>query len=331
MAESDPDRRNLLLLVLVGLIWGSAYPVIRFGIVDGATPVFFAASRYALSAVAIGLLAAVTRVARPTWGSLGVSGLLGLPIVGVYGLLLYLGEASTSGNLAAILIAGTPFLTALFALPILPGESFGRWGAVGLAVGFLGVVILVVPPPGVVLFTTVWGPIAVLGAAVSVAFGTVLLRRYRPHGETLWGVSVQFLVATLFLLAVLPVVEPHPAFPISSGTLFALGYLVLLPSLVGYSLYFYLHHRIGPARANLVAYVNPVAAVLVGTLIFAEPFQLWELGGLALIIVGLAVLTKFRRSRASVPAPPTPRDADLGPSAETRTDPSPTDSPRSEP
>ena len=72
------------LLVLVGLIWGSAYPVIRFGIVDGATPVFFAASRYALSAVAIGLLAAVTRVARPTWRSLGVSGLLGLPIVGVY-------------------------------------------------------------------------------------------------------------------------------------------------------------------------------------------------------------------------------------------------------
>jgi probable blue pigment (indigoidine) exporter len=298
--EPDSERRNLLLLLVVGLIWGSAYPVIRFGIVDGATPVFFAASRYALSAVAIGVLAAATRVARPTWRALGLSALLGLPIVGVYGLLLYLGEASTSGNLAAILIAGTPFLTALIALPILPGESLGRAGAVGLTIGFLGVVLLVFPPPGVVLASTFWGPVAVLGAAVSVAAGTVLLRRVRPEGETLWGISVQFTAATVFLVAVLPLVEPHPAFPVREGTLFALAYLVLLPSLVGYSLYFHLHHRVGPSRANLVAYVNPVAAVLVGTLIFAEPFQLWELGGFALIIVGLTVLTRFR------PAQPPP-------------------------
>jgi probable blue pigment (indigoidine) exporter len=159
-----------------------------------------------------------------------------------------------------------------------------------------------------------------LGAAVSVAFGTVLLRRYRPHGETLWGVSVQFTVATVFLLAVLPVVEPHPAFPFTAGTVFALAYLVLLPSLVGYSLYFYLHHRIGPARANLVAYVNPVAAVLVGTLIFAEPFQLWELGGLALIIVGLAILTRFRRPRAGVPVRPLPTESDERPAEGPRTD-----------
>ncbi|MCI4369876.1 MAG: EamA family transporter [Thermoplasmata archaeon] len=297
MTDPGSERRDLLLLVLVGLIWGSAYPVIRFGLVEGATPVAFAAGRYALSAVAIGILAVLTRVKWPGRRALGLSAVLGLPIVGVYGLLLYLGEASTSGSLAAILIAGTPFLTALFALPLLPGESLGRVGAVGLGVGFLGVVILVVPPAGIVLATTVWGPVAVLGAAVSVALGTVLLRRYRPEGETLWGVSVQFAVATIFLVAVSPVVEPHPAIPVNNGTLFALAYLVLLPSLVGYSVYFYLHHRVGPARANLVAYVNPVAAVLVGTFIFAEPFEPLELGGLALIIVGLTILTRFRRPR----------------------------------
>ncbi|HXQ94431.1 MAG TPA: EamA family transporter [Thermoplasmata archaeon] len=299
---SDSDRRDLLLLVLVGLVWGSAYPVIRFGILAGATPVVFADIRYAISAALIAAVAAATRVHRPPWRSFALSALLGLPIVGVYGLLLYLGEASTSGNLSAILIAGTPFLTALFALRALPGESLGRAGAVGLLVGFLGVVLLVVPPPGIVLATTFWGPVAVLGAAVSVAFGTVLLRRYRPEGETLWGVSVQFAVATAFLLVVLPVVEPHPAFPVTRSTVFALAYLVLLPSLVGYSIYFYLHHRVGPSRANLVAYVNPVAAVLIGTLAFAEPFQVWELGGFALVVVGLTILTRYRRARPSPPA-----------------------------
>ncbi|MCI4328626.1 MAG: EamA family transporter [Thermoplasmata archaeon] len=301
------DRRNLLLLILVGLIWGSAYPVIRYGLLDGATPIVFAASRYALSAVAIAVLAAATGVARPNARALGLSALLGLPIVGLYGLFLYVGEQTTSGGLAAILIAVTPLLTAVFALLLLPGESLGRAGYVGLIVGFLGVVILVFPPPGVVLASSIWGPVAVFAAALSFAIGSVLLRRQRPEGETLWGVSVQFAVATVALAAVLPALEPHPTLPLNSGGLLALAYLVLLPSLVGYALYFYLHHQVGPGRANVVAYVNPVAAISIGTLLFGESFQLWELAGFALVIAGLTILTRYGRPRPLVsgPAPPT--------------------------
>ncbi|MCI4370574.1 MAG: EamA family transporter [Thermoplasmata archaeon] len=293
----EADRRNLLLLVVVGLIWGSAYPVIRYGLLDGASPILFAAARYALSAVAIAVLAAATGVARPKARALGLSALLGVPIVGVYGLLLYVGEQSTSGGLAAILIAVTPLLTALITLALLPGESLGRFGYVGLSVGFLGVVLLVFPPPGVVLASSIWGPVAVFGAALSFAIGSVLLRRTRPTGETLWGISVQFAVATLLLTAVLPILEPHPSLPTNTGGLLALAYLVLLPSLVGYALYFYLHHQVGPGRANVVAYVNPVAAISIGTLLFGEPFQLYELAGFALVIAGLTILTRFGRPK----------------------------------
>lgn len=296
---TSADRRNLLLLIVVGLIWGSAYPVIRYGLLDGATPIVFAASRYALSAVAMAFLAAATGVARPNARALGLSALLGIPIVGFYGLLLYVGEQSTSGGLAAILIAVTPLLTAVLALVLLPGESLGRAGYIGLAVGFLGVVILVFPPPGVVLASSIWGPVAVVGAALSFAIGSVLLRRERPEGETLWGVSVQFAVATLALTAFLPVLEPHPTLPVNTGGLLALAYLILLPSVVGYALYFYLHHQVGPGRANVVAYVNPVAAISIGTLLFGESFQLWELAGFALVIAGLTILTRFGR-----PTPP---------------------------
>jgi probable blue pigment (indigoidine) exporter len=303
---TDSDRRNLLLLVVVGLIWGSAYPVIRYGLLDGATPIAFASVRYALSAVAMAVLAAATGVARPKARALGLSALLGLPIVAVYGLLLYVGETSTSGGLAAILIAVTPLLTALFALQLLPGESLGRLGYVGLAVGFLGVVILVFPPPGVTLASSVWGPVAVFGAALSFAIGSVLLRRTRPEGETLWGVSVQFGVATLALAAVLPLLEPHPTLATNSGGLLALAYLVLLPSVVGYALYFHLHHQVGPGRANVVAYVNPVAAISIGTLLFGEPFQLWELAGFALVLAGLTILTRFGRPKPAVPSGPPP-------------------------
>jgi drug/metabolite transporter (DMT)-like permease len=284
--------------VLLGLIWGSAYPVIRFGIVAGATPLAYAASRYALSALAIAGVAAATAVARPRVRALGVSAVLGLPIVGTYGLLLYVGEATTSGGLAAILIGATPLLTAVFSLPVLPGESLHRLGYVGLVVGFVGVTVLVAPPPGVTLASSVWGPVEVLGAAVSFAVGSVLLRRHRPEGETLWGVSVQFAVATVFLVALMPILEPRPTLPLSNGLLLALGYLVVMSSVVGYALYFYLHHHVGPSRANVVAYVNPVAALTIGTLVFAETFHWWELVGFALVIVGLTLVTQFGRPTA---------------------------------
>jgi probable blue pigment (indigoidine) exporter len=297
---TNDDRRNLILLIVVGLIWGSAYPVIRFGILAGATPIAFAAARYALAAFAMASLAAALRVPRPSPRALGLSALLGIPIVGLYGLLLYVGEQTTSGGLAAILIGVTPLLTVLFALSVLPGESLRRIGYLGLAFGFVGVFVLVFPPPGVTLASSIWGPLAVVGAAASFAVGSVMLRAKRPEGETLWGVSVQFAVATAFLLVALPFLEPHSALPLSNDVLLSIAYLVLLPSVAGYALYFSLHHRVGPGRANVVAYVNPVAALSIGTLLFGEPFQWWEIAGFALVIVGLTLVTGLGRTR---PAP----------------------------
>jgi drug/metabolite transporter (DMT)-like permease len=297
-ASSPPPverRRNLVLLLVLGLIWGSAYPVIRYGIVIGATPITFAAARYALSALGFAAIAAATRLPRPSARALGLSAVLGLPIVGVYGLLLYVGEQTTSGGLSAILIGVVPLLTTLFALPVLRNESLNRFGYAGLVAGFAGILVLVAPPPGVTLASSVWGPLAVVGASASFAAGSVLLRVRRPEGETLWGVSVQFAVATLFLAAVIPILEPRPALPLTGGVLLAVAYLVLLPSVAGYTLYFYLHHHVGPGQANVVAYVNPVAALTIGAFLFAEPFQWWELAGFGLVLVGLTLVTQFGR------------------------------------
>ena len=64
MPTPEEERRSLLLLVVLGLIWGSAYPVIRFGILAGATPIAFAAVRYAISAAGITMMAAATAGVR---------------------------------------------------------------------------------------------------------------------------------------------------------------------------------------------------------------------------------------------------------------------------
>jgi drug/metabolite transporter (DMT)-like permease len=191
-------------------------------------------------------------------------------------------------------------LTALFALPVLPGESLSVTGYLGILLGFAGVFILVVPPAGLTLASSVWGPVEIVGAAVSFAIGSVFLRVNRPEGETFWGISVQFAIATVLLLAVLPILDPRPSLPDSRGVLLSLVYLVAAPSLVGYALYFSLHHRVGPGRANVVAYVNPVAAIVVGTLLFGEALEWWELAGFALVLIGLTLV--LRPGRVPRPA-----------------------------
>jgi len=83
---------------------------------------------------------------------------------------------------------------------------------------------------------------------------------------------------------------------------------VAFSSVVGYFSYFALHHRVGPVRANIVAYLAPLVGVAVGTGLYGEPITIWEIAGVAVVLAGvtLVLLDSARRARASAPAKPAP-------------------------
>jgi probable blue pigment (indigoidine) exporter len=287
-------------LLVVGLAWGSAYPVIRAGLVAGAPPLVFAAVRYGLSALALVPIAYAVRSPRPDARSFLVAiGCGGFLIIGGYGALLYLGEQTTSGGLSAVIAASATFWSVLFGLALLPQERLGRWELVGLLVGFAGVAILVLPQVGPA--GGIDGPLLVVAAIVVFAIGGVLLRRAAPSSPSLWTLAGQFAVASGLVGGISLVFGESPTLGHLAITGPTLAYLVAVPSLLGYVLYFGLHHRVGPARANLVAYVAPVVGVLVGFALFGEPVYLVEIGGLALIVVGLLAVHRAR-AHAQVPA-----------------------------
>jgi probable blue pigment (indigoidine) exporter len=290
------SRQDLLLLIAVGALWGSAFPVIRAGIVAGAPPLIFAAVRYGLTSGVLVLLAWFTHArisARSDLVRAAVYG--GLLIIGLYGALLYLGEQTTSGGLAAVLAASASFWSVVLGYALLPRERLGGLALAGLAVGFVGVTVLVLPQlesgPG----STLAGTVLVLAAVVAFSAGGVLLRRGAPVEPTLWTLAVQFAVATALVGAIALVLgEPH-VLGNTSQTLPALAYLVAAPSILGYVLYFRLHHRVGPTHANLVVYVAPVVALLVGVFAFGEAATWVEGGGLVLIATGLYLVQRGRR------------------------------------
>jgi probable blue pigment (indigoidine) exporter len=297
-AASGSGRQDLLLLILLGGLWGTAFPVIRVGILAGAPPLVFAAVRYALTAGCLVPIALVLRARVPPRSQLIPAAIFGgVFIIGLYGGLLYIGEQSTSGGLAAVLAASASFWSVLFGYAILPGERFGREEMIGLVVGFVGVGVLVLPELGTGPTTTLVGSIFVLVAVVSFAAGGVLLRRTVPAEPTLWTLTTQFAVAAALVGAIAISVGEPRALGNASATLPTLAYLVVFPSILGYVLYFRLHHRVGPSRANLVVYVGPVVAVIVGFVLFGEKVTPIEIGGMALIVVGLYIVQRGRLTK----------------------------------
>ncbi|HLY77526.1 MAG TPA: EamA family transporter [Thermoplasmata archaeon] len=324
--QSNRSREpDLLFVLLLGIVWGSTFPVIRAGIVAGAPPLLFASVRYLLTAAVLVPLAFLFRTPRPAPGTLWSPALFGgLFVVAGYGGLLYLGEVTTSGGLAAVLTASAPLASALFGIFLLPTEKLGRWGTGGLLVGFCGVGVLVLPQLAHPFSAGFVGPALVVAAVLVFAIGSVLLRRTSTGTPSLWTLALQFAIAGLVVGAASLAAREPLGLGHGLTVPLALVYLVFLPGVLGYTLYFRIHHRSGPTRANLVGYINPVTGVLVGLLVFGEAVTGFELGGMALIALGLFLVQKDharpgsaqtrKEGGASVtPTPPSLRVRNRGP------------------
>jgi drug/metabolite transporter (DMT)-like permease len=305
-ATAPPERfgaAGLGLLAAVSLVWGIAYILIREGIVLGASPVLFAAARYALSALAFALLAMARREPFPERSAWLVSAVVGgILVIGLYGGLLYWGEQYTTGGYAAVLASTAPLLTVGFGSVLLASERLGTWGMAGMGVGFAGTAVLVYPQLSGSPIGSWEGPLFVVLAMIATSAGSVLLRRYGRGRQGLWQIGTQFAVAGLLLGGATLFLPGGTSLPATAGVLASLACLVLLSSMVGYFAYFALHHRVGPIRANVVAYIVPLVGVATGSGILGEPFTVWEIGGVAIVLAGVTLV--LRDPGRSAPAGP---------------------------
>jgi drug/metabolite transporter (DMT)-like permease len=205
-------------------------------------------------------------------------------------MLLYWGEQFTSGGYASVLSGLGPILTVVFAYFLLRSERMSFTAVAGVAVGFVGILVLVLPSLLGGVGSSWMGPVAIAGAFVVFPLGTVLLRRWSRGPEGTWQLAVQFGVGAGIIgvaVALLPGPEHLPTTLLVWGSLLS---LVVFASLLGYVVYFRLHHRIGPGRANLVAYLLPLVGIGLGSGIFGEPITVWEVAGFVLVVTGLSLV-----------------------------------------
>ncbi len=297
---------DVALVAIVSVAWGAAYIFIRQGILLGASPLLFAAARYGLTAGVFFVTALAVRARLPPRRAGLLSIAIGGPLMfALYGGLLYWGEQFTTGGYAAVLASTFPLLTVALGYSLLPQEKLTVGGLAGILLGFGGVAVLVLPEALSQSVGTWQGIAFVLGAMGSGALGTVLLRKYGGGKQGLWQIGGQFAFGAGLLggaVLALPIPEVLPG---TASVWTSLGLLVGVSSVLGYFAYFTLHHRAGPVRANVVAYLVPVVGVVLGTGLYGEPFTLWEPLGLGIVLVGVSLVI-WAPGRPGQAPPPTP-------------------------
>ena len=264
-----------LALVAVCIIWGTTYFAIHVAL--ETVPVLLVAGLRWMSAGVLlcGLLLAMGRRLPPPrmWGSLILLGVL-MNIVG-NGFVVFAQQYVASG-LTAVLIATTPFWSALLERLLPNGERFSPRALAGLTIGFSGIVILVWPEMsqgGASGRAFVGGVIAIQLACIGWVIGTSYARRHELGNDPFPSTALQMVFSGVMLLSAATVHGDWAELSFTPRTMAAMAYLSVAGSLVAYSAYIYAIQHLRLSLVSLYAYINPIIAVALGTVLLREPLS----------------------------------------------------------
>jgi drug/metabolite transporter (DMT)-like permease len=299
-------RRAWVLFVVISLLWGLPYLLIKVAVAD-VEPTVVVFVRVAVSALVLLPLALVRGALRPLAGHWRVILALSVLEVAAPFLLIAFGEQHITSSLAGLLIAADPLFIVLLALRFDASERAGGRRLVGLLLGFLGVVVLLGLDPGGDALGLLGGAMVLL-AAVCYAAGALLIKRLADV-PPLGSVAASLSLASLWLLPAALLTLPNR---LPSGTVVAsLLLLGLGCTALGFIVYFSLIAAAGATRGSLITYVNPAVAVVLGVAVLHEPLTAATLAGFGLILAGCWLST---RTAPPLRTDPT-RDRDRGDTA----------------
>jgi drug/metabolite transporter (DMT)-like permease len=278
-------------LAIVYVVWGSTYFAIAV-VVETMPPLLTAALRHVLAGLAMAawLFAREREAFRVTRPQFWNAALVGTLLLGGGNGFVMLGERTVPSGLAALIIASVPLW--IVVMRLLKGDRIGADVIGGVALGLVGVGILVVPG-GLDGTTDLVGLLMILIATLSWAFGTFLSPRLQMPRNVFASIAIQMLAAGIACaIAGVAIGEPQQMDPsrFSTDSLVGLAYLVIVASLVAYSAYTWLLQNAPVSLVSTYAYVNPVIAVFLGTVFLAEPLASTTIAGAALIVAAVAFI-----------------------------------------
>lgn len=290
------------ILILLGTIWGASYIFIKWG-GEEIGPLTFVAGRVSIATLSVALVLMAKREAFPArrrslWWPLVVMGMTNGVIP--YTLITW-GETQIPSGLAGILVATMPIFTMLFAHGMTHTDKLNANKLFGIAVGFVGVVILFLPDLNQGITLSLIGTLVTVIAAISYGFATAFAHRYVKGVSNLGAEFGQMLSASIVLVPIsLAIDHPWTLHP-SIRAIGALLILAIVNTAFAYLLYYWLIEHAGPTSTSLVTYISPVSALLLGVLIGHETYDWTAFAGFAAIAAGVLLVSRGNPQKSQPP------------------------------
>ena len=287
-----PGLRNWLLICSLGVIWGSAFMCMSI-VLQAYSPLTVAALRVVLAAFVMVTLGwavgqPVTAILRAGFRGVVFVGTIGLVTVTLPFLLLTWGLQHVPSAFAGVAMGAVPLMILPLAYIFSPEEGIGPRRILGVAIGFLGLALLV--GPGALEQTsqmTRYGQMACIGAAMCYGIGSIVTRRAPPVPPLAFAAGSMCFGAVLMVPAML-IVDGVPTW-VGGFEGWTLLYMAAIPTGIASAIRVSVVQSAGSVFMSLTSYQVPIWAVIFGVVLLGEnlPSQIWM--AVALILAGMAI------------------------------------------
>jgi len=275
------------MITLLALIWGGSFLFGRILMLEWPpfTVVFL---RVALAATSLWIFLFATGrrfpLAGPLIGAVMIMGVINNVIP--FSLIL-IGQKEIGSGLASVVNAMTPIWTLIIANQFTSDEKFTKNKIIGIALGFLGVAILIGGDLLQGLTASAWAQVAILGATISYGFAGVFGKRFKGTDPIVISTG-QLTASSLIMFPVMITTEGF--FDISQPTaelmISTIG-LAVLCTAYAYVLYFRILSSAGATNVSLVTFLVPVSAIILGVIWLGEVLTSGNIAGMIMIVLGL--------------------------------------------
>ena len=291
MRDSRHSTKVFLCLLIVYLVWGSSFLFTKIA-VQNLPPALFAGVRFVTAGVLLALIAEIhghSRLPRRLieWRHVTIAGFF---MVFISNGLNTWSIQFLGSNEAALLNGTSAFWIAGLGVFGKRGHPLTRSAVVGMAIGFIGAAMMLVPK-GPLFAKGSLAQLGILTASASWALGTLYYRSITTQLSSMMFMALQMLMGGLMLLALALARGDSMPWPPSAPGLISLCYLTFLSSGLAYTAYGWLTMNTSPTIIGTYSYVNPGIAAILGWVVLHEHLSAVQLAGMAIIIVGVCILT----------------------------------------
>jgi drug/metabolite transporter (DMT)-like permease len=286
------DATGWLLIGILSILWGGAFFLIEVGL-RSFPPITLVFMRLVLAVppmwIAIRLMGERLPTEPRIWGLLAIVGALNcaLPFI-----LFFWGQQYLDSGYASILNATTPLWGVITAHFLTSDEKATPARIVGVLIGMAGIVVMIGPEAMKGLSNNLLAQLACIVSTIFYSFAAIYGRRLSQTELTPMAVATgQTMMAALMMAPVVVLIDqPWTMAPPRLDSTLAGLTLALFSTALAYTLYFRLIDRSGASNAQLVAFLMPILAVILGIAFLGESLSGGQIARAGLIAVGLAIL-----------------------------------------